>query len=185
MGNISIYGDGSYARIAVEHIIQKIITKITPDVNSSLNIDIFIFEKPWIDVSELHALTCSKAEKTLIIGNSQLLNFLSLKIADRRMSYCEINSTLAELELKLTQFLLKRKTAIRLCDDKKPVESQKKLNWKEFMIISLYISGNSVRQIAGVMQLDYKTVYTYKSLAMRKMGLSDKISLIRHWCHYH
>lgn len=185
MGNISIHGDGCYARIAVEHIIQKIITNITSNFNHLLKIDIFIFEKSWIEVSELHTLTCSKAEKILIIGNSQLLTFLSLKISGRKMSYCEINSTVPDLEYKLTQFLIKRKTAIRLCDDKKPAESQKKLNWKEFMIISLYISGNSVRQIAGVMQLDYKTVYTYKSLAMRKMGLSDKVSLVRHWCHYH
>lgn len=185
MGNILITGDDNYARIAVECIIHKITMSNTQNISHQSTMAVFILSKTWISVTELHSLTCCKAGKILIIGNPQLLAFLSFKIDDRKMAYCDINSTLAEIELKLTQFLQKKRTALRLSEMKTPFQSQKKLNRKEFMIISLYISGRSVRDIAGVMHLDYKTVYTYKSLAMRKMGLSDKLSLVRHWCHYH
>ena len=185
MGNIIIKGDDNYAIIAVKCIVQKIMTGNTQNNNYQSPIAVFIFSKTWVSVSELLSLTCCKAGKILIIGNAQLLTFLSLKIDNRKISYCEINRNLAEIELKLSQFLLKKRTTMRLSTIKTPFESPKQLNWKEFMIISLYISGNSIRDIAGVMHLDYKTVYNYKSQAMRKMGLSDKLSLVRHWCHYH
>lgn len=185
MAEIFIQGDDHYARVAVEHLVAKIINHNSKELNPGASIAVFIFEKSWVDVSELKALTACNAERILIIGNPQLLNFLSLKVDDRKMFYCEINMPLATIEARLSLLLRKRKIAIPLCEMRSPKEPQKMLNWKEFMIISLYISGISVRGIAGVMQLDSKTVYTYKSLAMRKMGLRNKVSLVRHWCHYH
>jgi DNA-binding NarL/FixJ family response regulator len=60
--------------------------------------------------------------------------------------------------------------------EKSPLE---KLSAREREILQLVVEGNSSADIAGMLLLSQKTVETYRSRLMRKLGIHDIPSLVR------
>ena len=53
------------------------------------------------------------------------------------------------------------------------------LSWREREVLQLVAEGKSSAEIAGILSLSHKTVETYRSRLMRKLGVSDVPGLVK------
>lgn len=60
--------------------------------------------------------------------------------------------------------------------DKSPLE---RLTTREREVLQLTVEGKSIAQIASILSLSPKTVATYRTRLMRKLGLNDLVGLIK------
>jgi DNA-binding NarL/FixJ family response regulator len=68
-------------------------------------------------------------------------------------------------------------SSIGLDADKKPHES---LSEREFEVMQLIANGKSVKEISRILSLSEKTVFTYRSRLLAKLGLSGDVDIARY-----
>ena len=59
-------------------------------------------------------------------------------------------------------------------------EAHKKLSDREYEVFRMIVSGKSVTDIAGVLNLSVKTISTHKSRILEKMALATQADLVRY-----
>ena len=59
-------------------------------------------------------------------------------------------------------------------------EPHKLLSDREYQVFELLVSGKSSKEIADLLNLSVKTVSTYKTRVMQKLGVSSNIELLRY-----
>jgi two-component system invasion response regulator UvrY len=80
---------------------------------------------------------------------------------------------------KYVNALLAEKIAFDLQEDsKKPLHEN--LSNREFQVFRMIISGKTVKEIAQILSLSDKTISTYRSRILEKMGMKNNIELTRY-----
>lgn len=167
MSQISIISDDVYAKIGLEELVLSL-SPITP-----LSVKkIYSFEKTWINEKEIKSLLASQESLVLILAHNSLLTFLSSLKLPEYITLGSYNGNLKALQTHINLFLNEKRKH-------KAEEYKKKLTHQEYLVIEMYLKGQSLHIISRQLNRSYKTIYAHKRNAMKKMGIKTVIDLVQ------
>ena len=180
--DISVIGDAANGRAAVHLVAQ-----LCPDV---VIMDIAMPDLNGIEATQQIREVCPSAQVIILSMHSTTEHiFRALQAGARGYLLKEsagIEVVNAVRAVHAGHRYLSQKISDRLIDDyvrqrqatqtKSPLA---RLSPREREVVQLVVEGKSNAEIAGILSLSLKTVETYRSRLMRKLGISDLPSLVK------
>ena len=180
--DISVIGDAANGRETV-----RLVTQLRPDV---VVMDIAMPDLNGIEATRQIYEACPSAQVIILSIHSTTEHiFRALQAGARGYLLKEsagIEVVNAVRAVHAGHRYLSQKISDRLIDDyvrqrqaagaKGPLA---RLSPREREVVQLVVEGKSNAEIAGILSLSLKTVETYRSRLMRKLGISDLPSLVR------
>lgn len=173
MDNISVFCDDCYVREAISSILKG----IKRNALNSSELSVFLFEKTWLNETELSMILNCQSERIIIFARESLLGFFSSLMLPEHISFGRYDMPINNLRKIMDDFInppVKEFLVLR-----RKVIPEKKLSPSERKITSLYVQGLSVVHIAKSMNKSFKTVSSHKRSAMKKMGISSNMELMQ------
>lgn len=165
MSNVHVYCRNSFARIAIENILDAILTK-----NSSISVgrNIFIFFGSFVTNDDMFEIKKSLPIETFIICDSRVKHILKNVMLDRVLHFSDINSSVTNLRLSLYKFI----NSFILDVDYSYNDALVFLHENEISFLREYsIYSHNHYMISKRMGKNIKTVMNYKYRAMQKLGV--------------
>ena len=180
--DIRVIADAANGREAVRQVV-----KLCPDV---VIMDIAMPELNGIEATRQICEVCPAAQVIILsISSTNEHVFRALQVGARGYLLKEsagIEVVNAVRTVHTGQRYLSQKISDRVVDDyilqRQAVEAKSPLAYlspRELEILQLVVEGKSSAEIAEVMYLSSKTVETYRSRLMKKLGIRDITSLIK------
>ncbi len=179
--DISVVGDAANGRDAVHQV-----TQLCPNV---VVMDIAMPELNGIEATQQIYEACPSAQVIILSIHSTTEHiFRALQAGARGYLLKEsagIEVVNAVRAVHAGHRYLSQKISDRLIDDyvrqrrASDVSPLTRLSPREREVVQLVVEGKSNAEIAGILSLSLKTVETYRSRLMRKLGISDLPSLVK------
>ena len=180
--DIRVIGDAADGRETVRRV-----TRLCPDV---VVLDIAMPELNGIEAAREIAQVCPSTQVIILSMHSTMLHiFRALQAGARGYLLKEsagIEVVNAVRAVHAGRRYLSQKISDSLIDDyvhqRQAAEAQSplaRLSPRERQVLQLVVEGKSSAEIAGTLSLSLKTVETYRSRLMHKLGISDLPGLVK------
>ncbi|MEB7884621.1 helix-turn-helix transcriptional regulator [Serratia fonticola] len=171
---IRVHSDNTYAKIALQSIIDEI--NFIP--NHDTPIDIYCFSNRNIVNSDIVNINITPTSRYIIIGHSHILNCFLGSDENINQLLLDIAMKADEIKVELMHFLY---VLSRHPSQFKPAFT---LTEKELSVVKHIAKGLPVPLIAKMKKISVKTISTHKRSAMRKMNArTTQIMLVKYKIH--
>lgn len=172
MDNLQIVSDNIYTLNAVEYLTRNLMHQDFPGSSMA----IFLFEKKWLDEKDVLALKQCEARNILVFALPELHYFIHSITQHNNLLCVDFGTEIEGISTIIEKFLKSapRASVPQLRNKKEFVSFTR----TERRTIELVLSGESMWDISKRMNLGYKTVYSHKRNAMKKMGISNDAGLV-------